>query len=389
MPAVARLAKGARTPARRIVPRRDDSAAPSPPASCSRARSAGDGIASISRRSRRRAPQGAGTSAFQPSLHRSAERERFSTLGSDHARDGGGYDAAGDSERHRAAVRCRRNRFRFHRRDRQEEESKEEARRTASAAAATAATVVRRAAVRRAAGRRRATPARSRSRSGRPMPTPSSRRMRRRGGRRRRSRMPTSRSGCAPASFLLKPALEVTRGYDTNPSHGSNSPASGFTVVEPTLKMQSDWSRHEFGLDLRGSYSESDKLSSLNRPLLDTKAHSRIDVSRDTAINAESPVLPVDRLSGQPEPAGRLRQAAGLHHLRHHGRPDAALQPPRADGQGDRRPDAIPENAAPRRHHVEQPGPRFRPVRRCGARELRGVPRRQAVRRGRRRHPHP
>ena len=94
--------------------------------------------------------------------------------------------------------------------------------------------------------------------------------------------------GLRAGSFLLKPALEVTRGYDTNPSHSANSPASGFTVVEPTLKMQSQWARHEFGLDLRGSYSESDKLSSLSRPLLDTKARSRIDVSRDTAINAEA-----------------------------------------------------------------------------------------------------
>jgi hypothetical protein len=94
--------------------------------------------------------------------------------------------------------------------------------------------------------------------------------------------------GLRVGSFLLKPALEVTRGYDTNPSHSANSTASGFTVVEPTLKMQSQWARHEFGLDLRGSYSETDKLSSLSRPLLDTKARTRIDVSRDTAINAEA-----------------------------------------------------------------------------------------------------
>ena len=94
--------------------------------------------------------------------------------------------------------------------------------------------------------------------------------------------------GLRVGSLLLKPSLEVTRGYDTNPSHGSNNPASGFTVVEPTLKVQSQWARHEFGLDLRGSYSEYDKVPSLSRPLLDTKARTRIDVSRDTAINAEA-----------------------------------------------------------------------------------------------------
>jgi hypothetical protein len=106
--------------------------------------------------------------------------------------------------------------------------------------------------------------------------------------------------GLRVGTFLLKPALEVTRGYDTNPSHSANSPASGFTVVEPTLKVQSLWSRHEVGLDLRGSYSESDKLSSLSRPLLDTKAHTRIDVSRDTAINAEARVYLSTDYPGSP-----------------------------------------------------------------------------------------
>ena len=79
------------------------------------------------------------------------------------------------------------------------------------------------------------------------------------------------------------------------------------------MKIKSDWSRHEFGLDLRGSYSEYDKVSSLNRPLLDLKATRGSTCRSDTTINTESRLLPVDRLSGQPEPAGRLRQAADLH----------------------------------------------------------------------------
>ena len=106
--------------------------------------------------------------------------------------------------------------------------------------------------------------------------------------------------GIRVGSFLLKPALEVTRGYDNNPSHVPNGPSSGYTVVEPTLKMQSQWSQHEFGLDLRGSYSDYDKLSSMNRPLLDTKAHTRIDVSRDTAINAEARLFLSTDYPGSP-----------------------------------------------------------------------------------------
>jgi len=146
MPAVARLATGARTPARCIVPRRDCSVAPSSSAFCSRARSAGDGIRPSldgyrDARTRRRH---LGIPAF---AHRSAERAALQHLGSDNARNGG-VDATGDRERHRAAVGRRRNRLRLHRGAWQEEESKEEARRTASAAAATAA------AARRTAGRR-------------------------------------------------------------------------------------------------------------------------------------------------------------------------------------------------------------------------------------------
>jgi hypothetical protein len=101
-------------------------------------------------------------------------------------------------------------------------------------------------------------------------------------------------------SFVLKPSVEVTRGYDTNPSHSSNGKPSAYTLIEPGLKVQSQWSRHEFGLDLRGSYSDYDKNSSLNRPLIDAKTHSRIDLSHDTWINGESRFLLSTDYPGSP-----------------------------------------------------------------------------------------
>jgi hypothetical protein len=106
--------------------------------------------------------------------------------------------------------------------------------------------------------------------------------------------------GIRTGSFLLKPSVEVSRGYDNNPSHIANGPSSGYTVVESNLKAQSQWSQHELGLDLRGSYSDYDKLSSLNRPLLDAKVHSRIDVSRDTAINTEERLFVSTDYPGSP-----------------------------------------------------------------------------------------
>ena len=67
-----------------------------------------------------------------------------------------------------------------------------------------------------------------------------------------------------------------------------------------------------------------DKLSSLNRPLLDAKARTRIDVSRDTKINAEARLFLSTDYPGSPNLPVGYRQAADLHHLRQHARPDAA-----------------------------------------------------------------
>lgn len=94
--------------------------------------------------------------------------------------------------------------------------------------------------------------------------------------------------GVHVGTFILKPSIEVTRAYDTNPSHVPGGQPSAFTTIDPALKLQSQWSRHEYGLDLRGSYATYDSNSTLTRPLVDAKSHTRIDVSRDTTINTES-----------------------------------------------------------------------------------------------------
>jgi hypothetical protein len=93
--------------------------------------------------------------------------------------------------------------------------------------------------------------------------------------------------GIRAGTFLLKPSIDVTRGYDTNPERTSTGQPSGYTVVEPALKVRSQWSAHEAGADIRGTYSWFDKQSSLDRPMLDAKAFTRFDVSRDTIFNVE------------------------------------------------------------------------------------------------------
>jgi hypothetical protein len=93
--------------------------------------------------------------------------------------------------------------------------------------------------------------------------------------------------GIRAGAFLLKPSIDVTRGYDSNPARTSTGTPSGYTIVEPALKVRSQWAVHEAGADVRGTYSWFDKQPSLNRPMLDTKAFMRFDASRDTIFNIE------------------------------------------------------------------------------------------------------
>ncbi len=60
--------------------------------------------------------------------------------------------------------------------------------------------------------------------------------------------------GVQVGAFNFKPAIELTGGYDNNPARTSNPTPSWYTLVAPELKFNSNWARHEFTGDLRGSY---------------------------------------------------------------------------------------------------------------------------------------
>jgi hypothetical protein len=98
----------------------------------------------------------------------------------------------------------------------------------------------------------------------------------------------------------LKPSIEISRGLNSNPTHASGGNASGFTTVEPALSLKSDWARHEYRAELRGSYSSYDSQASLNAPLIDAKTFTRLDVTRDTKINFESRLFLSTDYPGSP-----------------------------------------------------------------------------------------
>lgn len=98
-------------------------------------------------------------------------------------------------------------------------------------------------------------------------------------------------------SFLVKSAVELSGGYDTNPGRSPTPRGSSFYVVAPELVVFSDWERHALVADLRGSYTgygnnfpqsgDSSFVSvptSLDRPDFTGHVDGRIDVSRDTKL---------------------------------------------------------------------------------------------------------
>ncbi|HVZ53226.1 MAG TPA: outer membrane beta-barrel protein [Pseudolabrys sp.] len=113
--------------------------------------------------------------------------------------------------------------------------------------------------------------------------------------------------GIRAGPFLWFPALELSAAYNTNP--GQTPTGSGSTVytIAPELRGQSDWSRHELKVDLRGSYTDynPDQTPGLSRPFFSGRVDGRVDVTRDTHIelntrtlittdNPNNPNLPAD-----------------------------------------------------------------------------------------------
>src|ERR1700722_15881220 len=104
-------------------------------------------------------------------------------------------------------------------------------------------------------------------------------------------------------SFLVKSAVEVSGGYDTNPGRTFVPKGSPFYVVAPEFLAVSDWERHALVADLRGSFTgygntfpPVDGLASsapvnVDQPFFTGHVDGRIDVSRDTRLLGEARLL--------------------------------------------------------------------------------------------------
>ena len=93
---------------------------------------------------------------------------------------------------------------------------------------------------------------------------------------------PFGPTGIRSGAFILRPAIDISGGYDSNPGQRPNVPGSSFERLGAELNVRSDWSRHEWNTDLRGSYIWYNDLERYNKPDLNIRTDARIDITRQT-----------------------------------------------------------------------------------------------------------
>jgi hypothetical protein len=122
-------------------------------------------------------------------------------------------------------------------------------------------------------------------------------------------------------SFLIKTAVEVMGGYDTNPGRLNAPQGKAFYSVSPEFLAVSDWERHAVVADLRGSYTgygsnltsnaDGTPLSApldVDRPSFNGHLDGRLDVTRDTRITGQARLLVATDNPGSPNVQTGLAQ---------------------------------------------------------------------------------
>ena len=102
-------------------------------------------------------------------------------------------------------------------------------------------------------------------------------------------------------SFLIKSAVELSGGYDTNPRRTQIAKGSPFYVVAPEFLAVSDWDRHALVADLRGSFTGygnnfppptdgtiSPAPVDVSRPDFTGHVDGRLDVTHDFRLLAQT-----------------------------------------------------------------------------------------------------
>ncbi|SDE78950.1 hypothetical protein SAMN05216337_103518 [Bradyrhizobium brasilense] len=114
-------------------------------------------------------------------------------------------------------------------------------------------------------------------------------------------------------SFMVKTAVEVMAGYDTNPGRLYSPQGRAFYMVAPEFLAVSDWERHAVVADLRGSFTgygseltpnaDGTPLSApldIDRPNFTGHIDGRLDVTKDTHLLGQARLLVSTDNPGSP-----------------------------------------------------------------------------------------
>lgn len=93
--------------------------------------------------------------------------------------------------------------------------------------------------------------------------------------------------GLRVGTFTVIPQLTLTTGYTDNTSRSAGGQAGALYRIAPDITATSGWSRHQLDLALRGSYVGYPGSGDDDDPSGTASAALRLDVSHNTAINAD------------------------------------------------------------------------------------------------------
>jgi len=122
---------------------------------------------------------------------------------------------------------------------------------------------------------------------------------------------PYAALGIQAGSVLFLPAIELSAGYSTNPTHGSpTGPGSWYFITAPELHVRSLWSSSSLTADVAGSYTDYQTafIPSISVPYLNAKVDGTFDVTRYTKILAETRAIVSTDNPGSPNITAGLAQ---------------------------------------------------------------------------------
>jgi hypothetical protein len=108
--------------------------------------------------------------------------------------------------------------------------------------------------------------------------------------------------GLRVGSLTLFATLEQRGGYDTNPQRSSTAGrGDAFSRTTGELRVESDWSRHLFTMQLRGGYLAYRRERDENRPDFNGIANLHLDITRGTRLTFESALDIASERPGSPD----------------------------------------------------------------------------------------